>query len=279
MLLVFAFHGFAIVHSGFFSASEMTELLVTTCGKPSGNLLHRARNAALRWNAPFTEREWKAPLRPLLDQAKAVIVFGQRGVELWDAEGHIAFHEGLAALRLGRYARGDRADPLVRTADFHDGDVVLDATLGLGQDAMVAARAVGPSGRVLGVERSAALHALVAAGLEARRPDPASARIETRCADSAEVLAELEPGSVDVVLFDPMFGRSQGAQPPFQLLRRHASHAPLTPELLELGRRAARRVVVVKAARYSDALKRLGLTPEPHSRFTQVVYARASSLP
>jgi len=257
----------------------MTELLVTTCGTPSGNLLHRARNAALRWNVPFAEREWKGPLQPLLDQAKAVIVFGQRGVELWDSEGRTAFHEGLAALRLGRMARGDRTDPLVRTADFHAGDVVLDATLGLGQDAMVAARAVGPSGRVLGVERSAAIHALVAAGLETRRPDAASARIETRCADSADVLAELGPKSVDVVLFDPMFGRSQGAQPPFQMLRRHASHAPLSAELLQLGRRAARRVVVVKAARYSDALKRLGLTPEPHSRFTQVVYARASSLP
>ena len=29
----------------------------------------------------------------------------------------------------------------------------------------------------------------------------------------------------------------------------------------------------------SDALKALGLAPEPHSRFTQVVYARASPLP
>ena len=86
-------------------------------------------------------------------------------------------------------------------------------------------------------------------------------------------------GRTPVVLFDPMFGRSQGAQPPFQVLRRHATHAPLTPELLALGRRAARRVVVVKAARYSDALKGLGLVPEPHSRFTQVVYARASPHP
>ncbi|HEY8206808.1 MAG TPA: class I SAM-dependent methyltransferase [Myxococcaceae bacterium] len=233
----------------------------------------------MRWNVPFAERGWKAPLQPLLDQARAVIVFGNHGVELWDSEGRTAFHEGLAALRLGRLARGDRTDPLVRAADFQPGDIVLDATLGLGQDAMVAARAVGPSGRVLGVERSAALHALVAAGLESRRPDPGSGRIETRCADSAEVLASLPPRAVDVVLFDPMFGRSQGAQPPFQMLRRHASHAPLTPELLALGRRVARRVVVVKASRYPDILKGLGLTPEPRSRLTQVVYARASPHP
>lgn len=255
------------------------ELLVTTCGTPCGKVLHRAREAAARWGAPFVERGWKGPLQPLLGQAKAVIVFGDLRVELWDAEGHTAFHDGLAALRLGRYARGDRTDPLVRAADFQPGDAVLDATLGLGQDSLVAARAVGPTGRVLGVERSAALHALVDSGLESRPQDPQACRIQACRGDSAEVLAALPPRSFDVVLFDPMFGRSQGAQPPFQLLRRHASHAQLTPELLALGRRVARRVVVVKAARYSDALRQLGLAPEPHSRFTQVVYARASSLP
>src|SRR4051812_24875199 len=279
MLLMFAFGGIRIVHSWILRMMDLKDLLVTTCGKPSGKLLHQARNAALRWNVPFAERAWKGSLRPLLDQSRAVIVFGRSGVELWDAQGRTAFHEGLAALRLGRLARGDRSDPLVRAADFQPGDAVLDATLGLGQDAMVAARAVGPGGSVLGVERSAALHALVAAGLQARRQDPEACRIETRCADSAEVLASLPPRAVDVVLFDPMFGRSQGAQPPFQMLRRHASHAPLTPELLALGRRVARRAVVVKAARYSDALKGLGLTPEPHSRFSQVVFARASPHP
>ena len=225
------------------------------------------------------DRGWKRPLQPLLRQARAVIVFGNHRVELWDEHGHTAFHEGLAGLRLSRYARGERTDPLVRAADFRPGDSVLDGTLGLAQDALVAARAVGPGGRVLGIERSAALHALVDSGLRARPADPLACRIEALRGESAQVLASFPPGAFDVVLFDPMFGRSQGAQPPFQLLRRHACHAPLTPELLALGRRVARRVVVVKAARYSDALRQLGLTPEPYSRFTQVVYARASPLP
>ena len=108
--------------------------------------------------------------------------------------------------------------------------------------------------------------------------DPAI-RVVGTANDGESALAFLTQRAVDVVLFDPMFARRQGAQPPFQMLRRHASHEPLTPELLALGRRAARRVVVVKAARYSDALKALGLAPEPHSRFSQVVYARASPLP
>jgi hypothetical protein len=228
---------------------------------------------------PFVEREWKGALQPILERARSVIVFGTGRLELWDASGHVAFAEGLAALRIGRWARGDRNDALVRAADLRAGDTVLDCTLGLGQDAMVAARAVGPSGRVLGVEKSVALHALVSSGLQARRPDPEACRVETLRGDCAQVLASLPPGAFDAVLFDPMFGRSQGAQPAFQMLRRHAEAAPLSPEVLRLGRRAARRVVVVKAARYSDQLRRLGLTPEPGPRFAQVSWARASPLP
>ena len=260
----------------------MIEFLVTTSGTLYGKRLHYAQDVAARWGVPFAPRgprESEKSLQKMLREARAVLVIGRDRVDLWDAEGRTGFHDGLAALRLGRLAQGARDDRLVRAADFRPGEAVLDATLGLGQDALVAARAVGPTGSVLGVERSAALHALVTVGLEGRPADPQACRIETRRGDSAEVLAALPPGSVDVVLFDPMFGRSQGAQPAFELLRRHATHAPLTPALLALGRRAARRVVVVKAARYSDALRSLGLTPEPHPRLSQVVYARASPLP
>lgn len=255
------------------------DLVVTTCGTPTGAIRDRALQAASGWRVPFMERRWKGSLRPLLEEARAVLVFGQDRLDLWDGEGRIAFHEGLAAFRLQRHARGDRGDPLLRAAELRPGDAVFDATLGLGQDAMVAARAVGPAGRVLGVEKSVALHALVSSGLGARAQDPESCRVETLRADSAQVLASLPPRSFDVVLFDPMFSRTKGAQPAFQLLRRHADPAPLTPELLDLGRRVARRVVVVKGARHSGDLSRLGLSPEPHSRFAQVQFARASSLP
>lgn len=259
--------------------AELVELVVTTSGNPSGTLVNLAREAAARWGVPFLERGRKAPLHALLGEARAVMVFGRERMELWDREGHIAFHEGLAAFRLERLARGDRGDPLVRAADLRPGDSVLDATLGLAQDAMVVARAVGPRGRVLGVEKSVALHALVSSGLQARREDPESCRIETLRADCAEVLASLRPGAFDAVLLDPMFTRARGAQPSFQLLRRHAEHASLTPELLLLARRAARRVVVVKGARFSGELRRLGLTPEPGSRFASVELARAPPLP
>jgi hypothetical protein len=62
------------------------------------------------------------------------------------------------------------------------------------------------------------------------------------------------------------------------VLRRFADHVPLTLEVLEQGRRVARRWVVVKGSKYSDELRKLGLSPEPGSRYTEVVWGRAHPL-
>jgi 16S rRNA G966 N2-methylase RsmD len=102
--------------------------------------------------------------------------------------------------------------------------------------------------------------------------------VEVVHADAREYLRTLSARSFDVVFFDPMFARPRKAQPGFDVLRRFADHAPLTLETLEEGRRVARRWVVVKGAKYSDDLKKLGLTPEPGSTYTDVVWGRVGPL-
>jgi hypothetical protein len=169
-------------------------------------------------------------------------------------------------------------DTFVRVAELRRGDAVLDCTLGLAQDALVASLAVGPEGRVVGVEKSLALYALVSEGLKGYELGPDSCRVEVVHADASEYLRSLPARSFDVVCFDPMFARPQKAQPGFDVLRRFAEHAPLTPEALAEGRRVARRWVVVKGSRYSDDLKKLGLSPEPGSRYTEVAWGRAAPL-
>jgi hypothetical protein len=85
--------------------------------------------------------------------------------------------------------------------------------------------------------------------------------------------------SVDVVLFDPMFGRALAAQPGFEMLRRLANPSPLRADVLAEARRVARRVVLVKAARYTPMLRSLGLQPEHASRSAPVVWARIPAGP
>ncbi|HEX8536727.1 MAG TPA: protein-L-isoD(D-D) O-methyltransferase, partial [Cystobacter sp.] len=55
--------------------------------------------------------------------------------------------------------------------------------------------------------------------------------------------------------------------------------APLTPEVLEEARRVARRWVVVKGAKHSEDLRKLGLEAEPGSRYTSVIWGRVPALP
>jgi len=98
--------------------------------------------------------------------------------------------------------------------------------------------------------------------------------VEAVRADAHAYLRSLPSGSFDVVFFDPMFEKPKKSQPAFEMLRRFAEHAPLTPETLEEARRVARRWVVVKGSKYSDDLKKLGLEAEPGSRYTSMIWGR-----
>jgi hypothetical protein len=150
-------------------------------------------------------------------------------------------------------------DQLVRLGEIGPGDIVLDATLGLAADALVCARAVGASGRVIGVEASLPLFLLVKEGLARMRPFPKSCAVEPRLGRAEALLAELPDGSVDCELFDPMFDRPRRASQAFDVLRRFALHEPLTEETLLEARRVARRWVVVKVGRYAEPSGSSGL--------------------
>jgi 16S rRNA (guanine1516-N2)-methyltransferase len=251
---------------------------VTTSGRLREELIARARAAAREWGVPFLARRSKEAITDWLgSRAEALIVFGHEGVELWDSEGHQGFHAGMAHLRRLRLTAGE-PDTFVRMAQLRPGDAVLDCTLGLAQDALVASLAVGPQGRVVGVEKRLPLYALISAGLKTYELGPDSGRIEVVHADAHEYLRTLPARSFDVVCFDPMFARPSKAQPGFDMLRRFADHGPLSREALEEGRRVARRWVVVKGAKYSDDLKKLGLSPEPGPRSSDIVWGRIGPL-
>lgn len=249
---------------------------VTTSAQPREPLVSRAQAAARAWGVPFFPRRPKESVSSWIgSRAEALLIFGHDAVTLWDAEGHHGFHGGMAHLRRRRMAAGETDDTFVRMTQLRPGDALLDCTLGLAQDALVASLAVGPSGRVVGVEKSLALYALASAGLESYYDlGPDSCRVEVVHADAREYLRSLPASSFDVVFFDPMFARPQKAQPGFDVLRRFADHSPLTPETLEEGRRVARRWVVVKGSKHSDDLRKLGLSREPGSNFTDVVWGR-----
>ena len=261
-------------------------LAVTTPADPSSAEAAAAGEAAARHGLAHAARG-RRPLREVAADAGAegLLVLSARGAILWTPEGERSWAPGMGFLRLKRTlaaARGgpDRPterDPMLEAAGIRPGDAVLDATLGLGADALVAAGACGPDGRVLACEASGALAAWVAEGLR-RLPVEAAGRVEVRAADHAALLATLPGGSFDVVLFDPMFRHARAEPGQFDVVRRLADPRPLQAETLMAARRVARRWVVVKDGAPGWDLARLGLAPLPSARGAHRYYARLPAL-
>ncbi|MDQ3264221.1 MAG: class I SAM-dependent methyltransferase [Myxococcota bacterium] len=258
---------------------ERHRLAVTTSASVSPALERSARSAAQGWGLPFVVRRPKEALEKLLAlHAEAFLVCERQRVTLADGEGSIHFHPGLAHLRIKGLDGGDPNDTFGRITGLSQGESILDCTLGLAQDALMAARLVGPTGRVVAVERSLSLYAVMSAGLAHHDPGPRSARVTPVYAEAGEFLRQQPDRSFDVVYFDPMFEKPRAAQPSFELLRRHADYSPLTPEVLQEARRVARRLVVVKGSRFSQDLKKLGLTPVVLSRSASIAWGKLDPL-
>jgi hypothetical protein len=256
-------------------------LAITTPLRPSAADEAEARAAAVRRGVPFLERGRRATADVARDAgADALLVLSPRAsILIVDGEER-RWAAGMGALRAKRAREraaggGDATtrDPFLEAALLREGDAVLDCTAGLGADALVAATAVGPRGRVVGLESSPVLAAWVGEGL-LRCGDPAAGRIEIRGVDHAEALASSPDRAFDVVVFDPMFRHARAEPAGFDLLRRLADPRPLGPETLARARRVARRWVLVKDGAPGWDLARLGLTPLPSSRGAHRYYAR-----
>jgi len=262
-------------------------LAVTTSLHPTPPEVRAAREAAARHDLPFAPRG-RSALPEVVEAAgvDGLLVLTARQAALWAEGQERRWAPGMGFLRMKRVLARlaghpppptDR-DPFLDAAGLEPGDEVLDATLGLGADALVAAAATGPRGRVVGLERSAALAAWVCEGLR-RLPEAPARRVEVRAAEHGAALAALPPGSFDVVVFDPMFRHARAEPGGFDLVRRLADARPLEAAAVVAARRVARRWVVVKDGAPGWDLARLGLTPLPSARGAHRYYARLAPLP
>lgn len=224
-------------------------LLVTTAKDATAEASRRAAEVAARCGAEVATRSGSLATLLAARGAEVAYVVGREG-EWLQAPGskRLAVHRGM----LGSRRDAGVIHPLVRAlapAGEPPLALVLDATLGLAQDAIHVADVLGIE--VVGVEVSPALAALAEAGLrrESARGLAAAARIRVVCGDAAEVLAAMPAGAVDAVYVDEMFARPRRSAPGFALLRRIAAHAPLGERFWSEARRVAARRVVVKLPR------------------------------
>ncbi|MDA5107274.1 class I SAM-dependent methyltransferase [Brevibacillus thermoruber] len=253
-------------------------MLITTGLEPSEETRRHAAELAAQFGLPVVERGGSSieELRRRYGEAEVLIVTA-KGARL-EAEGKrpFFFHPNTAAFRIKRLERGD-TDTMLAACQIHPGDRVLDATLGLGADAIVFAHAVGRTGRVVGIESEKRIAILVADGLRHYPADSealreAMGRIEVRHGHHLDILKGLPDRSFDVVYFDPMFVRTVHDSTGIAGIREHANMAPLDAEAVEEALRVAKRRVVLKEGKAGRLYERFGFTPF-RTRGHQVVYS------
>ncbi|SMO56131.1 Putative SAM-dependent methyltransferase [Melghirimyces algeriensis] len=212
----------------------------------------------------FLPREGRS-LKRMMEEADVSGIVVVASEETWweDRMGNrFRFHPNLAAIRVKELVGGG-GDALVTAANLKQGDRVLDCTLGLGADSIVAAHVVGEKGEVIGLESQPLIAALVEDGMKhyasgSSRLRRAMGSVRVVCADYRVTLPRLEDQSFDVVMFDPMFRNTVKRSSGIQMLKELADPNPLDPDSVREAVRVARKRVVLKERLMSGEFERLG---------------------
>lgn len=170
----------------------------------------------------------------------------------WRAPGGLvfAFHPNMAVNRIRPAAGGGARDLLVRALELQPGHRVLDATLGLGADAIVMAHRVGETGLVWGTEASPVIAEVVRWGLAHYEHwlDYAMRRVRVLSGSHREWFERPEVASIPWhgIVFDPMYEQSRPTSHGLDGLRQLACYDRLEAGTIEAARRLATGWVVVK---------------------------------
>lgn len=216
------------------------------------------------------------------------LTISRQGVFLKHRGEILAFHPSMALIRLINLLRGG-ADRYLEATQLQTGDSLIDATLGIGTDALIGAWAVGKTGSVLALEQSPILAAVVQDGLnhftelvpKAKNKDKQAAwaaltkvaqHIEVRWGDHLDVLKQIPSRSVNVVYFDPMFRDTCKQSDSILPLHQWSDHNPLDHAAIFEACRIARNRVVLKERKNSQEFRRLGFDLLLGGRYSPVDY-------
>lgn len=234
----------------------MRGAVVTTSRRPSEAEELRARRVAKELGAPFLPRE-ESSVAGVLQHARklgwscdGVLVAGKEALQLFTEAGTFRYHPGMGVNRIRQLIKG-RSDWMVEAMDLRPGDSVLDATLGLGSDLLVASFIVGEEGRAVGLESQPLLAFMVREGMRTYAHERAEVtralrRIEVVCTPYQRYLASAPSGAFDVVYFDPMFTEPVLESQHMVPIRHLANPEPLSEASFREALRVAKRRVVVK---------------------------------
>nr|WP_299737793.1 class I SAM-dependent methyltransferase [uncultured Rossellomorea sp.] len=251
-------------------------MFVTTCGRANQEVIEKAHKTAEILDIPYIPRKKRSILHHMNLQEQDCLVIGKERLELHTREENsepFFFHPNSASFRIKRVMRGE-TDPLIEACDLKEGMSLLDCTLGLASDSIIASHIVGEKGRVVGVEANKYISHVLHHGLQdwvspLNELNSAMNRITVINGQFQEVLKGIPNNAFDVVYLDPMFEEALTDSHGINPIRQWASYTRLTKEGIEEAKRVAKKRVVLKEHFQSPLFKELGfdVIKRPSAKF------------
>ncbi len=251
--------------------------VITTGYHPTAAVEQAARETAGQLQVEFISRDRNslAAIQKSF-QVNVILIFSKQGPFIYTPDGNYFFHLSMADLRIKNLKNG-KHDHMISAMQLQPGMAVLDCTLGLATDAIVASFITGPSGKVTGLENSLLIELIARIGLTefiGESPDITEAlrNIEVVQADAEEYLRSLPDECYDIVYFDPMFRKPIESSSNLKPIRLLADKRPLSLAALAEAKRVARQRIVLKEMQGSSEFERLGFSQFAGGKYSSVQY-------
>ncbi|MGG0716825.1 class I SAM-dependent methyltransferase [Robertmurraya massiliosenegalensis] len=239
-------------------------MFVTTAGRTNEIMIDEAKNVAKDLEIEYIPRQKRSVLALQEMYDDDCIVVGKERLEMFPyGEGQpFFFHPNSSMFRLKRLKKGE-SDPFIDACQLKRGSQVLDCTLGLASDSIVASYVVGNEGKVVGIEGNPYIAYIVQNGLqtwETTIPEINAAlnRIAVINHRSLDHLKNLDNCSFDCVYLDPMFEEKNLESDGIKGLTKFALYEDITEELINHAKRVAKDRVVLKDHYKSERFAKFG---------------------
>ncbi|WP_411842094.1 class I SAM-dependent methyltransferase [Salinicoccus sp. HZC-1] len=239
-------------------------MIITTGGKTDETAIAHAKIIADKYNCSYIERK-KQSIDTLFSQYQtSIAIVGRNKITIipLSTKEHIYFHPNLSMIRAKRLLKGEK-DTFIEAAKLAENMSILDCTMGLAADSIIASLITKQQGKVTSIEANPLLYMLVTEGLKIYQSNvveinDAMRRIQTIHADHHDYLKELPDNSYDIVYFDPMFQESIESSSAIQKINNQTLKIDIKAETIEEAKRVAKQRIVLKDHWKSQRFKNLG---------------------
>jgi hypothetical protein len=250
-------------------------MIVTTAGRTNDIMIQRAEFVANELRVKYVPRKKRSTTKLQTLYQDDLLVVGKDRYEIFPIgeDEPIFFHPNSAMFRVKRVLKGGN-DPFLEATTIAHGYSVLDCTLGLASDSIVASLVVGSKGVVVGIEGNRYISYLVKNGLKQWKTEiadmnEAMKRIKVINDNYSNYLASLESNSFDVVYFDPMFESEISESDGIKGIKKLAIYQSISEDTIMHAKRVAKKRVVIKDYWQSERFNKFGftVTKRPSAKF------------